>query len=493
MIKRMISRDVEEFRAFQTRTVEIGRIRIGQYVIPEGKRGRPVKLDRFRLTSTTEDHIITAAALYGGEARPYQPQGGGPQQWEVITEQDALDVWIVNRQVVDPVYEMWGAGRTCVRRCDGEWNAVMQEPCLCNGPDRPADARQLCKITTRVLVMLPKVSGLHSWRLETHSENAAVEMAAPGVAGLVQAAQVPVPATLRLRKEQRRERNHDKGVFETKDFFVPWFDLSWIGAQALSSGPEALTEALTAAGAPAVLAAPDDRRAIEARQVSAPVPAPDGPRPPESASTAGIPAELRAKILADIEQQADLDGLNAIRKKLTERGIDDKAVKDAWNSKKAAVAAAELAAGAARYDEAARFDPEIDREPPFTDPMDEPGWRATEFDRIAEAEAAILAAELAEAAAHDEYSEPPVGHGEAPVDPDGIEDGPAAHLPQLPDGNYDHAGELAQIMILAGKRGWRTGDVTQRITATFGLGHSGEAAAHQLARFRSGMQAGVVE
>jgi len=341
-IVRMISRDVEEFRAFQTRNTEVGRIRIGQFVTPEGKRGRPVKLDRFRLTSPTENHIRVAATRYGGTPQLYQPQGGGAQQWEVITKADALDVWIVNRQNIDPVYEMWGAGRTCTRRCDGEWNTVLQEPCLCNDPERrPADPRQLCKITTRVNVMLPKVAGLHSWRFETHSENAAVEMAAPSVAGVVRIAPVPVPSTLRLRREQRRERNHEKGTFESKDFYVPWFDLSQIGAQALAGGEEALMEALTGAGAPELLA---DQRAIGTAPVSV-VPAP-GPQPgsptgqPPLAPDQGIGDELRAKILQDIEGRSTVEALMEVKAKLQDRGITDAAVRAAWRSKLNAIEAA---------------------------------------------------------------------------------------------------------------------------------------------------------
>jgi hypothetical protein len=349
-IVRMISRDVDEFRAFQTRSVEVGRIRTGEFATPEGKKGRPVKLDRFRLTSPKQEHIEMAAAEYGGQARSYQPQGGGAQQWEVITESNALDVYIVNGQLIDPVYEMWGAGRTCVRRCDGEWNAQTIEPCLCNDPERrPADPRQLCKITTRVSVMLPKVAGLHSWRLETHSENAALEMGAPTVSGLVRVARVPVPATLYLRAEQRRERNHDKGVFETKNFYVPTFHIP-LSVLELAAGPEAITAALTAAGAPAVLGS--QQPAIEAAPASAPPAPPAGPDTAPALTTGEPDPNGGVRLARDdyhallqaIEGAADLARLDELRQKMIDRNVHYTAIKEAWASKHAGIVAAEALA-----------------------------------------------------------------------------------------------------------------------------------------------------
>jgi hypothetical protein len=497
-IARMISRDIAEFRAFQTRNTEVGRVRIGQFTTPEGKRGRPVKLDRFRLTSPTEDHIRVAAAEYGGEPRLYQPQGGGAQQWEVITETNALDVWIVNRQNIDPVYEMWGAGRTCTRRCDGEWNTVLQEPCLCNDPERrPADPRQLCKITTRVNVMLPKVAGLHAWRFETHSENAAVEMAAPAVAGVVRIAPVPVPSTLRLRREQRRERNHEKGTFETKDFYVPWFDLSRIGAQALAGGEEALRVALTGAGAPELLA--DQRQAIGAAPVSA-VPASAPPAEPElEPEPEGISDGLRAKILADIEAQTTAGALLGIKAKLQARGIDDKDVKDAWRSKLNAIEAAakavpdgeepsteepEYAVGDTvtvggveftKISDGATIEEVFGREPLATP---DPGLAPD--DPWAEKIEAGVQAEMA--------------HAERAEAIEGTVEGDGTGLPMIPDGPYEFNAELPKLMVLAGQRTppLTTDGLRDVIKATFELPKASDASGYQLAQLAEAMRQGLV-
>jgi hypothetical protein len=505
-IVRMISRDLAEFRAFQTRNAEVGRIRIGQYVTPEGKRGRPVKLDRFRLTSTTEDHIRVAAAEYGGEPRPYSPQGGGVQQWEVVTEADALDVWIVNRQIIDPVYEMWGAGRTCTRRCDGEWNTVLQESCLCNDPERrPADPRQLCKITTRVNVMLPRVAGLHSWRLETHSENAAVEMAAPSVAGLVRAAQVPVPATLRLRKELRRERNHDKGTFETKDFYVPWFDLSRIGAQALAGGEEAITAALTGAGAPELLA---DQRAIGAAPVPvSAVPASTPPARDPVDGTAVLSDGELARILAAVEKADTLDALEKLKTAFAARNVRHPAVFAAWKSKRAAVEAVErLAAEAVNDQFADDLDAAMGGEP-------EPeAWGPDAFDsepvvfEDAEREYRVGDTVTVGGIEFTKISDNPFPPGSAsaaayesrlPTPVEGVvEDGPGSHLPTVPEGAAGSAtAELSALMAAAGARtpAWTTDKVRRTIVDAFGLKHMGEATGEQYLRVRLALEQGLLD
>lgn len=550
-IVRMISRDLAEFRAFQTRSTEIGRIRIGQFTVPEGKKGRPVKLDRFRLTSTTEDHIRVAAAEYGGEARPYSPQGGGQQQWEVITEAAALDVWIVNRQLIDPVYEMWGAGRTCTRRCDGEWNTVLQEPCLCNDPERrPADPRQLCKITTRVNVMLPKVAGLHSWRLETHSENAAVEMAAPAVAGLVRAAQVPVPATLRLRKEMRRERNHAEGKFETKDFFVPWFDLSRIGAQALAGGEETLRVALTGAGAPELLA---DQRAIGvAPPMSAPPALTQGPQAPHAAPVpppvaetlqpAGLSDGELARILVAIEKADTPEALTKLGEAFKARDVRHKDVYAAFRSKRAAVEAAEQLAREAELRHEYSPDPwaeepvvfeDAEREYAVGDTVTVAGIEFTiSDDPFPPSDDSPLAGAArgddprvaALAGGRDFFSDDLPGYDEAIrrgathagivaaggpthwlagddqarvwVEPDGVEDGPGAGLPMVATGTAGPvAVELSALMAAAGQRvpPWTTDMVRAATVAAFNLGHVGEASGEQFLRVRLALEQGLLD
>jgi hypothetical protein len=165
--------------------------------------------------------------------------------------------------------------------------------------------------------------------MESHGENACAEISTFGP--LVAAARTQIPAVLRLREESRREWNPDKKGgpgFESKSFYVPWFDISAITMQQVAVGGDALTQALRVAGGSAALSAGPAQAAIEARPVSAPVPPPVAPRP--------VPADvdkLRPMILADIELQETVEGLNAIKDKLKSRGINDQRIIDAWVSK----------------------------------------------------------------------------------------------------------------------------------------------------------------
>lgn len=316
-IRRMISRDPAEFRRFQEDMINLGKIRTGVYATPAGKRGRPEKLDRFRFTSPHESLIRAVADLYGGEVQPWSPdRDPNRKEWEVITDTSELPVFIVNGQNIDPTYEAWAAGRTCVRRCDGEWDVISQAPCLCNGPDRPGDPQKLCKITTRVKVMLQDVIGVGSWMYESHGENFATETGGL-LAEMVARAPEPVRSLLRLELERRREPDREKGGFKTKEFFVARFYVTAATPQQALSGGEPM-------------------RAIEARPVSAPV-------PPPAAPTAPAPFDIEAKrplILADVEACTTVEALNALRDKLIERGVTDGQVKDAWASKMNAVVAA---------------------------------------------------------------------------------------------------------------------------------------------------------
>ena len=502
MIKRMISRDLQEFREFQTRTVEVGRIRTGQYVVPEGKKGRPVKLDRFRLTSDKEEHIVAAAEQYGGEARPYQPQGGGAQQWEVVTELGSLEVLIINGQLIDPVYEMWGAGRTCIRRCDGEWNAQTREPCLCNDPKRrPKDDRQLCKVTTRVQVMLPSVAGLHAWRLETHSENAAVEMAAPTVGGLVRIAQVPVPATLYLRREQRRERDHEEEKFVSKDFYVPTFHIR-LSALELAAGPEAITAALVANGAPTALAPAETRRELEARPVSA-VPASTPPaarRDPVDGVAVLAEGEL-PRILLAVEKADTLEALEKLKNEFAARNVRHPAVFAAWKSKRAAVEAeqerqeAETAQAEQAQEAYADQEPYDDSEP-YIEGLDrsEPQhmgegmpclnpWCAQGPNPCGFTPNEHLGAHGPQALLDEDRRT-----GRAPAE-EGVVEGDG--LPMVPVGTYEVAVELPRLMAVAGKFSppLTTDQVRARVLAAFDLKHIGHATGEQFARVRAALEA----
>lgn len=334
VIRRMINtRNPGELREFQTRMTTVGKIRLGVY------NGRyPEKIDTFRFTSADEQLIRAVAGAYGGTPEQWTPQGSRTPQWEVISEANAVPVFVVNGQTLEPWYEAWASGRTCIRRCDGITNRITDEDCLCNGPDAPTDPRQLCKPTIRVQVMLPEVPGIGSWLLESHGENACSEIATPGP--LVASAPMPIPAVLRLRPETRREWNHEERKFDTKSFFVPWLDISAITAQQVAIGGDALTTALRAAGAPAALAGGDTRMALAAAAATEPAPEPE---PPVFVLT----PDEKARLLGVIEDAPTVARLDGIRAKMIERGVTDPDIKAAWKSKKAAIVAADRLHGTA--------------------------------------------------------------------------------------------------------------------------------------------------
>lgn len=193
----------------QRRLREVGRIRMGEQVATSGGKRRPVKLDTFRLTSRDEQVIRSAAALFGGSARPWESPDGA--QWEVVTEASEMPVIVPpGDMAMSQWYEMWSGGG-CVRRCDGVTETIGESPCQCDPDDRE------CKPTTRLNVMVPGLPGLGLWRLESHGFYAAVELA--GAVELCATAGRNLPA--RLRIEQRSVKRDSK----TARFAVPVLDL----------------------------------------------------------------------------------------------------------------------------------------------------------------------------------------------------------------------------------------------------------------------------
>lgn len=196
------------------RIPEAGRIRTGI------KSGRAMKaLDTFRFTSSDEAAITEIAAIYGGEPGPWTNERGLPQ-FEVITEANEIRVILPPDPLQDtPVYELWSRGG-CMRRCDGrvcvtpiegpDGYEMGEVPCVCI-----ASEKLDCKPTTRLNVLLPDIKFGGSWRLETHSWNAAQEL--PGMVDAIeemQARGLP-PALLAL------ERRVTVSMGQTRKFVVP--------------------------------------------------------------------------------------------------------------------------------------------------------------------------------------------------------------------------------------------------------------------------------
>jgi hypothetical protein len=206
----------------QTRARELGRIRLGQVVSGANGRSRPEKLDRFRITSASQVLIERIAELYGGEARPWTPQGGGAAGWEVVTTSTRLPV-LVPPQPVSQWYELWSGGG-CQRRCDGVTEMLSDRPCLC-GPD---PEERDCKPTTRLNVVLREVEGIGVFRLETHGYYAAVEL--PSAAELLAATRGYITGHLGL--EQRTVKRNG----QTRQFMVPTLEVDMTPQQLMAGG-----------------------------------------------------------------------------------------------------------------------------------------------------------------------------------------------------------------------------------------------------------------
>jgi hypothetical protein len=206
----------------QKRARELGRIRLGQVVVSANGKTRPEKIDRFRFTSYSRELLDQVAALYGGQVGAWQPQGGGPAAFEVLTDAKRVPI-LVPPQPVSQWYELWSGGG-CQRRCDGTTELLSADPCMCS----PEPEARECKPTTRLNVMLRDVPGLGVWRLESHGYYAAVEL--PAVAEFLASTRGYVPAALVL-EERISKRNG-----QTRRYMVPAIEVEQVTPAQLLAG-----------------------------------------------------------------------------------------------------------------------------------------------------------------------------------------------------------------------------------------------------------------
>ncbi|SEO82906.1 recombination directionality factor [Actinacidiphila rubida] len=224
----------------QRRMRQLGEIRIGR-VVDTGRVSertgkailRPEKLKAFRFTSPSKEILEQVATLYGGEVQPWTPANGGPDEFEVYSDATRLPVLIPPRDSVSQWYEHY-QGSKCVRRCDGQVEQKSDRPCMCN-PDR-----RMCKITTRVNVMLRDVAALGQWLLISKGYYAAVEL--PPAAELL--AQVGGYVQGWLGMEEKlvvREDGPTRFMVPTLDVEITPTQLmagQVTGAPAVAAGPE---------------------------------------------------------------------------------------------------------------------------------------------------------------------------------------------------------------------------------------------------------------
>lgn len=175
---------------------ETGRLRLGDSVQLEGRRGRqPRKLDHYRVTSPDRDVVALVAELYRGEVVAW-PDAPGGEQWQVYIEAPWLDVIIPPAAAATQWWEHWDkpeglrgkeaqrAPVVCLRRCNGQWDRQSRGPCRCAmeaslaaSEDPEAEPERLCQLFTRLSVLLTDVPDLGVWRLETKGVNAGRQLA----------------------------------------------------------------------------------------------------------------------------------------------------------------------------------------------------------------------------------------------------------------------------------------------------------------------------
>lgn len=275
-------------RDITARFRELGRIRMG-YQEPTGKtyqsgpmKGRavmrPVKLDRFRLTSQQKPLIEHASSVYGGPVQPWD--NDGTPEWQVVIEAEQIPVMLAVADEEAPCFEQWyelWTGGGLVRRCDGiRIDAPDPGDCACPAdPQERAEQAtkgQACKPTSRLRVMLPDLPDLGVWRLESHGFYAASELAAIDI--LLRRARAAgatlIPAELRLvEKEGARRQGEQRRKFYVPavtfhgrlQAFLDTFGALDGGPSAMAGGIGAATPALPAAAAPAA-GRPQPQRSI---------------------------------------------------------------------------------------------------------------------------------------------------------------------------------------------------------------------------------------
>lgn len=334
-------------RDLQVQFFEVGRIRLGK--MEAGQRS-PTKHETFRITSRDEGLIREAARLYGGEVQPWTPQGGGPPQFEVLTEIDELPVY-VPQQSIDPNYELWGRA-VCKRRCDGVTEMLSGDACVCKAQGIDPKSTDHCKPTVRVQVMLADIPGLTVWRLESHGIYACAYLGQ--LAPLIANAPMPLPGKLILRKYERKTWNAAEKKVETKQYIVPAIIIDSITARQVAIGGDALTTALAAAGAPAAIGAAP-ARAIESSEARE--------RP---SSAPGLSDDELGRILGAIERANTIEALDVLRQGFVDHNVHDGRVKAAWSSKWSAVTAAADIGGSAPHPDSVPVNPKAttDTSPP---------------------------------------------------------------------------------------------------------------------------------
>jgi hypothetical protein len=194
----------------QRQARELGRLRAG-LTATATRNGReityPTSSKTWILTTHQRDYLEVAAELWGGTVEEWEPQGGGPKAWRLITEAEAIDAILPPGDPLSQHYELWSKGG-CQRRCDGETELSSGKPCVCLaafGPDFHQQKQgTVCDIHSRLNVILPDLPDIGVWRAETKGYWAANRIAA--AVDLIKAQVGPqalIPVRLRIEPKKR--------------------------------------------------------------------------------------------------------------------------------------------------------------------------------------------------------------------------------------------------------------------------------------------------
>ncbi|MEU4947671.1 recombination directionality factor [Streptomyces lavendulae] len=231
----------------QRKAAEHGRLRTGYT-----QGNRPMRSATWVVTSHSEEHVTTAAGLWGGTVESWKPLNSTIEQFRVITKAASIEALITPGDPLNQYNEMWSKGG-CARRCDGQTELLTRQPCLCAaqfGEDWHTQPKgRVCSATSRLNVMLPDLSGMGMWRAETHSFYAASEWG--GMVDMVLAGTDGrgfVPVTLRIEPRQRVANG------ETKKFPVVVVELRGVTPRQALAGPLPTALALDPTGSRAVAA-----------------------------------------------------------------------------------------------------------------------------------------------------------------------------------------------------------------------------------------------
>lgn len=231
----------------QRRAAEHGRLRTGYT-----QGNRPARSATWVVTSHSEEHVRTAAGLWGGEVEQWSPLNSTITQWRVITKAASIEALITPGDPLSQYNEMWSAGG-CQRRCDGQTEQLTRQPCLCArqfGEDWHTQPKgRVCSATSRFNVMLPDISGMGMWRAETHSFYAASEWG--GMVDIILAGTDGkgfVPVNLRIEPRQVVREG------KTKKFPVVVVELRGVTPRQALAGPMNAATALDPGGVRAVAA-----------------------------------------------------------------------------------------------------------------------------------------------------------------------------------------------------------------------------------------------